>query len=59
MRLRHHRRYHSAIHNMTKVIELVEDMRPFVHIFFANIAPPVAVMCGIAAIVGIFRYAHH
>ena len=50
MSLRHHPRYHGMIHGMAKVIELVEDMRPFVHIFFLDIFPPIVVMCIVSGI---------
>lgn len=41
---RHHPRYHEFVEGSAKVIELVEDMRPFVHIFFTDIFPPIMVM---------------
>ena len=45
---RHHPRYHEFVEGSAKVIELVEDMRPFVHIFFTDIFPPIVVMVIVA-----------
>jgi hypothetical protein len=52
--IRHRPSVHEFSHGATKVIELVEDMRPFVHIFFADIFPPIAAM---AIVAGIFKIA--
>jgi hypothetical protein len=52
--VRHHPMVHDFSHGAEKVIELVEDMRPTVHIFFADIFPPILVM---AIMVGVFKVA--
>jgi hypothetical protein len=50
--LRNRPAVHEFSHGAEKVIELVEDMRPFVHIFFADIFPPIAVLVILA---GMFK----
>lgn len=52
MSLIHTDRYHNAVHNMTHVVELVEDMRPCVHIFFVDIFPPIFALVVIAGVIG-------
>jgi len=51
-------RVHSATHNMRHIGELVEDMRPFVHIFFTDIFPPIAALVIVAAVIGFIRCTH-
>jgi hypothetical protein len=42
--VRHHPVMHEFSHGAEKIVELVEDMRPTVHIFFNDIFPPILVM---------------
>lgn len=46
---------HGAGRGMRHIGELVEDMRPFVHIFVNDFIGAVTVMVIIAGIVGAFR----
>jgi len=50
-----HPRFHGAGRHMRHIGELVEDMRPFVHIFFNNFVGAVTVMVLIAGVIGAFR----
>lgn len=53
-----HPRGLGSTHYMTKVVELVEDSRPCIHIFVNNFMMAVIVAVAVAGIAGIFR-PHH
>jgi len=50
--LRHRPSVHEFSHGAEKIIELLEDMRPFVHIFFVDIFPPIFAL---AFVVGAYK----
>ena len=53
-----HPRGLGSIHLMTKVVELVEDSRPCIHIFVNNFPAAVMMAIFVMGVVGVFR-PHH
>ena len=51
-------RVHGATHNIEKIMEMVEDARPCIHIFVTDFPMAVAIVLIVVGIVGLVHPTH-